>query len=147
MHDSHAPQNRQTENRQTENHQTGKGEIGKGETAHHKIDYVEFASATPQKSCDFFAAVFGWTFESFGPDYVAFHGAGLEGGFYRADLQSRAGDGGALIVFYSTDLEASERLVRRHGGQISKPVFAFPGGRRFHFTEPCGNELAIWSDR
>lgn len=113
---------------------------------HHKIDYVEFASADPQASCDFFASVFGWRFTWYGPDYVAFHGAGLEGGIYRADLRSRAGDGGALIVFYSRDLDASLALVRQHGASISKPVFSFPGGRRFHFLEPAGNELAIWSD-
>ena len=114
---------------------------------HHKIDYVEFASADPQASCDFFGAVFGWSFEWFGQDYVAFHGAGLEGGFYRADLRSRAADGGAMIVFYTEDLDASAALVCQHGATISKPIFAFPGGRRFHFLEPSGNELALWSDR
>ena len=113
---------------------------------HHKIDYVEFASADPQASCDFFASVFGWCFTWYGPDYVAFHGAGLEGGIYRDELRNRAGEGGALIVFYSHDLDASLALVRQHGASISKPVFAFPGGRRFHFLEPAGNELAIWSD-
>ena len=113
---------------------------------HHRIDYVEFASTDPQASCDFFASVFGWRFTWYGPDYVAFHGAGLEGGIYRADLRSRACDGGALIVFYSRDLDASLALVRQHGASISKPVFSFPGGRRFHFLEPAGNELAIWSD-
>ena len=114
--------------------------------AHHKINYVEFASAYLQQSCDFFAALFGWRRESFGPDYVAFHGAGLAGGFYRANLCSTASSGGALIVFYSADLDASLSLVTAHGGRIVKPVFAFPGGRRFHFTEPAGNEFAIWSE-
>jgi predicted enzyme related to lactoylglutathione lyase len=94
----------------------------------------------------FFAALFGWQCEPFGPDYIAFHGAGLAGGFYRDDLCSRSLSGGALIVFYSTDLDASLSLVTSHGGVIVKPVFAFPGGRRFHFTEPAGNEFAIWSD-
>ena len=78
--------------------------------------------------------------------HVAFHGAGLEGGLYRADLRSRANEGGAMIVFYSNDLDASLALVCEHGARISKPVFSFPGGRRFHFLEPSGNELAIWSD-
>ena len=114
--------------------------------AHHKINYVEFASSNPQQTCDFFAALFGWQCEPFGPDYIAFHGAGLAGGFYRDDLCSRSLSGGALIVFYSTDLDASLSLVTSHGGVIVKPVFAFPGGRRFHFTEPAGNEFAIWSD-
>ena len=113
---------------------------------HHKIDYVEFASADPQKMCAFFGAVLGWSFEWFGPDYVAFHGAGLEGGIYRSDLASRSADGGALIIFYSRDLEESEALVQHHGATIIKPVFEFPGGRRFQFAEPTGNEFGIWSN-
>lgn len=113
---------------------------------HHKIDYVEFASADPQKMCAFFGAVFGWSFEWFGPDYVAFHGAGLEGGIYHSDLATRSADGGALIIFYSRDLEESEALFRHHGATIIKPVFEFPGGRRFQFAEPTGNEFAIWSN-
>ena len=113
---------------------------------HHKIDYVEFASADPAATQAFFSAAFGWQFEAFGY-YTAFHGAGLAGGFYPAELTSRADAGGALIVFYSTDLAATERLVRQHGATIVKPVFAFPGGRRFHFAEPAGNEFGVWSDQ
>lgn len=117
------------------------------EPLHHKIDYVEFASADPKRMCDFFGAALGWSFEWYGEDYVAFHGAGLEGGIYRADLASRSADGATLIVFYSRDLEASERLFRTHGATIIKPVFSFPGGgRRFQFAEPTGNEFAVWSD-
>ena len=81
------------------------------EPRHHMIDYVEFASADPDQMYRFFEATLGWSFEWFGPDYVAFHGAGLEGGIYRADLASRSAEGGALIVFYSRDLDASEALV------------------------------------
>ncbi len=113
---------------------------------HHKIDYVEFASADPAATRAFFATTFGWQFEEY-ESYLAFHGAGLDGGIYSADLANRADAGGALIVFYSTDLAATERLVRQHGATIVTPVFAFPGGRRFHFTEPAGNEFAVWSDR
>ena len=101
------------------------------EPRHHMIDYVEFASADPQAMCAFFEATLGWSFEWFGPDYVAFHGAGLEGGIYRADVASRSADGGALIVFYSRDLEASEALVLSHGASSIKTVFDCPGGRRF----------------
>ena len=93
----------------------------------------------------FFEARLGWSFEWFGLDYVAFHGAGLEGGIYRADMASRSADGGALIVFYSRDLEASEALVLSHGASIIKPVFDFPGGRRFQFAEPTGNEFVCRS--
>ena len=113
---------------------------------HHKIDYVEFASVDPGVTRAFFAATFGWQFEEYG-SYLAFHGAGLDGGIYAADLASRADAGGALIVLYSADLAATERLVRQHGATIVKPAFSFPGGRRFHFTEPAGNEFAVWSDR
>ena len=113
---------------------------------HHKIDYVEFASRDPVATRAFFAAAFGWQFEEFG-HYTAFHGAGLDGGFYPADLVSRADVGGALIVFYSADLVATERLVRQHGATIVKPAFSFPGGRRFHFAEPAGNEFGVWSDK
>ena len=73
-------------------------------------------------------ALFGWQCEPFGPDYIAFHGAGLAGGFYRDDLCSRSLSGGALIVFYSTDLDASLSLVTSHGGVIVKPVLLFPAG-------------------
>ena len=114
---------------------------------HHKIDYVEFASADPKKTRDFFAETFAWSFEDYGDDYIAFSGAGLDGGIYRADLKSSADNGGALVVFYSQDIEATQSLVTTHGARIVKPIFSFPGGRRFHFTEPMGNELAVWSDK
>ena len=110
------------------------------------IDYVEFASADPRAMCDFLDATFGWSFECFGSAYVAFHGAGLEGGIYRADMASRSADRGALIVFYSRDLEASKALVLSQGASIIKPVFDFPGGRRVQFAEPTGNEFAFWSN-
>ena len=94
----------------------------------------------------FFEATLGWSFEWFGSGYVAFHGAGLEGGIYRDDMASRSADGGALIVFYSRDLEASEALILSHGASIIKPVFVCTGGRRFQFAEPAGNEFASWSN-
>ena len=78
-----------------------------------------------------------------GPDYVAFRGAWVEGGVYHADMESRSADGGALIVFYSRDLEASEALVLSHGASIIKPIFDFPGGRRFQFDEPTGKEFTF----
>ena len=84
----------------------------------------------------FFEATLGWSFEWFGPDYVAFHGAGLEGGIYRADMASRSADGGALIVFYSRDLKASEALVLSHGASIIKPILEFPSERRFSLPRP-----------
>ena len=94
----------------------------------------------------FFEATLGWSFEWFGPDYVAFHGAGLEGGIYRVDMVSQSVDGGALIVFYSHDLEVSEALVLSHGASSIKPVFDCPGGHQFQFAEPTGNEFACCSN-
>ena len=94
----------------------------------------------------FFEARLGWSFEWFGPDFVAFHGARLEGSVYRADMASQSADGGALIVFYSRDFEASEALVLSHEASIVKLILVFPGGRRFQFAEPTGNEFAFWSN-
>lgn len=113
---------------------------------HGKLDYVEFAAHDLDATKRFFAQAFGWTFEDYGPDYAAFADAGLDGGFYRADLKSRSETGGALLVFYSARLDETLAAVEAAGGTILKPVFEFPGGRRFHFAEPSGNEFAVWSD-
>jgi hypothetical protein len=113
---------------------------------HEKINYVEFPARDLPATKSFFTRAFGWSFQDYGPGYTAFSGQGLDGGFFRSDLASSIGNGAALIVFYSQDLEATEDKVRQSGGEISKPIFSFPGGRRFHFTEPSGNELAVWSD-
>ena len=113
---------------------------------HEKINYVEFPAARLERTKAFFEEVFGWEFEDFGPDYCAFAGQGLDGGFYRSELYSSTRNGAALIVFYSEDLEATQARIEAAGGRIEKPIFAFPGGRRFHFSEPCGNEFAVWSD-
>lgn len=113
---------------------------------HPRLNYVEFAAADLAATKAFFASAFGWTFVDYGPDYTAFADQGLDGGFYRAPLASRTETGGALLVFYSMDLEAALAKVQASGGQVIKPVFSFPGGRRFHFSEPSGNEFAVWSD-
>ncbi len=112
----------------------------------NKIDYVEFAAADLAGTKAFFAQVFGWKFTDYGPAYTAFSGSGLEGGFYSAELRSRHCEGGALIVLYSNDLEGTLGAVRSGGGEICKDIFSFPGGRRFHFLEPSGNELAVWTE-
>ncbi len=114
---------------------------------HEQINYVEFPARDLPQTKAFFTAAFGWVFQDYGPEYAAFSSKGLDGGFYRADLASSADNGGALIVLYSQDLEATQAKVEHAGGVIVKPIFSFPGGRRFHFTEPSGNELAVWSDR
>ncbi|MDO6682285.1 MULTISPECIES: VOC family protein [unclassified Oceanobacter] len=113
---------------------------------HGKLNYVEMAASNLEATKAFFNAAFGWQFIDYGPDYTAFADAGLDGGFYRAELASRVEQGGALLVFFSNHLEETLAAVEQAGGVIIQPIFAFPGGRRFHFTEPSGNELAVWSE-
>jgi predicted enzyme related to lactoylglutathione lyase len=114
---------------------------------HEKLNYVEYPSQNIPATKAFFAEVFGWSFVDYGPEYTAFSDQGLDGGFYRADMCSLSGNGAALLVFYSNDLEATQGKVIKAGGRILKPIFSFPGGRRFQFAEPGGNELAVWSDK
>lgn len=115
--------------------------------AHEKLNYVEFPAMHLDATKAFFNKAFGWTFDDYGPDYCAFIGEGLDGGFYRSELAARRDAGSALLVFYSAALEDTEAKVIAAGGVIVTPIFSFPGGRRFHFTEPSGNEFAVWSDR
>lgn len=113
---------------------------------HEKLNYVEFPSRNLSSTKAFFEAVFSWSFVDYGPEYTAFSGQGLDGGFFRSELASSTDNGAALLVFYSSQLEVTLDKVLQAGGTINKPVFSFPGGRRFHFVEPGGNELAVWSD-
>ncbi len=111
-----------------------------------KINYVEFPARDIEATKTFFTAVFGWSFDDYGPEYTAFADQGINGGFYRSDSASSTVSGGALIVLYSDTLEEMQERVEQAGGSILKSIFSFPGGRRFHFAEPSGNELAVWSD-
>ncbi len=113
---------------------------------HEKMNYVEFPAIDIQASKTFFSEVFGWSFEDYGPDYAAFSGQGLDGGFFRSELSSFCAKGGALIVFYSQDIETTQTKIEASKGEVVKEIFAFPGGRRFHFREPSGNEFAVWTD-
>ena len=114
---------------------------------HGKLNYVEFAVTDLAASKRFFTEAFGWQFEDFGPHYSAFTDQGLDGGLYQAEKVEAASahPSAPLLVFYSEQLEASLEKVRRAGGVISKEIFSFPGGRRFQFIEPGGNQLAVWS--
>ena len=114
---------------------------------HEKINYVEFPSQDIEKTKIFFTNAFGWEFQDFGPEYTAFSDQGLDGGFFKSELRSTTSNGGALIVFFSDDLESTLTKVENCGGVVVKPIFSFPGGRRFHFQEPSGNEFAVWSDK
>jgi len=113
---------------------------------HEKIDYVEFPAKDLAATKAFFETVFGWSFVDYGAEYTAFSEQPLDGGFYKSGLKASADKGSALIVFYSERLEETQANVEKAGGNIVKPIFAFPGGRRFHFTEPSGNEFAVWTD-
>jgi len=110
-----------------------------------KLNYVEFPATDIPATKKFFENAFNWKFEDFGPDYSSFSDQGLSGGFYKSDLTSVASKGSALLVLLSEDLEDTQSIVENVGGKISTQIFSFPGGRRFHFIEPSGNELAIWS--
>ena len=110
-----------------------------------QINYIEIPVTDPARARDFFAALFGWSFQEWGDDYISFNDGRLDGGFSRSAAAAAAT--GVLVVFYSADLERDLDRVQELGATISKDIFSFPGGRRFHFVDPVGNEYAIWSDR
>ncbi len=124
---------------------------------HHSFNYIELPATDLNVMKAFYAAALGWTYEDWGETYAAIKGAGLEGGLNANSAQEGVEPGqetkqapqceqaGPLVILYSNDLIASQAAVIKAGGIISVPVFEFPGGRRFHFKDPSGNELAIWS--
>jgi len=116
-----------------------------GQEEHDKrIDYIEFATTDIERSKAFYSAVFGWKTQDWGPDYTSFEDGRLTGGFRPEDAVE---GGGPLVVIYTVDLEALESNIKANGGTIVVEIFSFPGGRRFHFKDPVGNELAAWSDQ
>jgi predicted enzyme related to lactoylglutathione lyase len=114
---------------------------------HEKINYLEFPARDLEKTKTFFSDVFDWSFQDYGAEYTAFSNAGIEGGFFKSDLCAATKNGSALIVFYSEQLEKTQIKIEQAGGEITKPIFSFPGGRRFHFSDPSNNEYAVWSDK
>lgn len=114
---------------------------------HEKINYVEFPARDLEATKIFFEKAFSWSFTDYGPEYTAFEGQGLDGGFFKSNNACSAEAGSALIVFYSDSLEETLAKVLRSGGSEEKSIFSFPGGRRFHFKDPSGNEFAVWSDK
>lgn len=108
------------------------------------INYVEFKAKDLEAIKKFYSSAFGWKFTDYGPEYVAFNESGLEGGFMQWDDEVV---NGALVVLYHTKLEEIKETVIENGGEIVEDIFSFPGGRRFHFADPAGNHLAIWSDQ
>lgn len=111
--------------------------------AENRIDYVEIPVTDLKKASEFFGALFGWTFQSWGDDYMSFNDGRLEGGFCRA--AEPAPSSGVLVVFFSADLERDLERVQELGATVSQDIFSFPGGRRFHFVDPTGTEYAIWA--
>lgn len=111
-----------------------------------KINYVEMPSVNIESTKTFFSDAFGWSFVDYGPEYVAIENAGIDGGFFKSDHVATTENGSVLIVLYSADLEATLEKVEMNGGTIVKDIFPFPGGRRFHFKDPNGNEYAVWSE-
>ncbi len=108
-----------------------------------RIDYLEFTVPDVQVARRFFEAAFGWVFSDYGPDYQSFTDGRMDGGFTTGAPPS---SGGVLVVLYASDLADTEARVAAHGGRITRPVYEFPGGRRFHFEDPTGRELAVWSE-
>ena len=109
-----------------------------------RIDYIELKVADIGRSKAFYGSAFGWTFTDYGPNYASFADGRLEGGFATGQPVT---PGGPLVILYATDLEAIQRAVEAAGGRIAQPIYEFPGGRRFHFLDPDGYELAVWSER
>ena len=115
-------------------------------TKNNKISYIEIPAKNIEATKAFFTEVFGWSFVDYGPDYCSFSAQGVDGGFYKSDLVASTEKGSPLIVLYSNLLEATHEKIEQAGGEIIKPIFSFPGGRRFHFSDPNGNEYAVWSE-
>jgi predicted enzyme related to lactoylglutathione lyase len=113
---------------------------------HHKINYIEIPVKDIEASKRFFSKVFDWSFVDYGPDYTGITGAGIEAGLFVSDTTVSTSTGSVLVVLYSANLEQSQLSITNQGGEIIKPIFTFPGGRRFHFSDPNGNEYAVWSD-
>ena len=110
------------------------------------IDYIEMPSTNLPATKDFFAQLLGWSFQDYGPEYSSFHDGRMAGGFFASEITSTVAKGTPLIVFYSPDLEKMSGDVVRFGGRITREIFEFPGGRRFHFEPPGGGEFAVWSE-
>jgi len=122
------------------------GKLRSAMSRHHHIDYFELPARELAATKGFYSAAFEWNFTDYGPSYAGFTypGTDRESGGINGIADHT---GAPLAILYSDNLELSEEKVRSAGGKIVKPIFAFPGGRRFHFTDPAGNELAVWSDK
>ena len=119
--------------------------MSEGKHAHHAIDYIEFAVTDLAKAKSFYSQAFNWKFNDYGPEYAGIQKPGGEIGGLRLD--KKVSGGGPLVILFSNDLEKSVVQVKEAGGKILSGPYEFPGGRRFHFADPSGNELAVWSEK
>ena len=108
------------------------------------INYIEFKAKDLERTKTFYSKCFGWVFTDYGPTYIAFAESGLEGGFEKTESEIT---NGALVVLYHSHLIEIKSIIENAGGTITKDIFSFLGGSRFHFKDPNGNELAVWSDK
>ncbi|QJB37416.1 VOC family protein [Chitinophaga oryzae] len=108
---------------------------------HEQVQYLEFLSEDLERTKEFYSKSFGWKFTDYGPDYTAFEGDYVDGGF----TTGKPVKGTVMVILYSDDLEATQQKVKAAGGKIVQDIFSFPGGRRFHFSDPNGYELAVWA--
>ena len=121
-------------------------DVNSAMTKNNKINYIEIPAKNIEATKIFFSDVFGWSFVDYGPDYCSFTAQGVDGGFFKSDLVVSTKTGSPLIVLYSHSLEKIQAEIEQAKGKIIKPIFSFPGGRRFHFSDPNGNEFAVWSE-
>jgi len=112
---------------------------------HHTFDYVELAAPDIPAAKRFYTDAFGWSFTDYGPEYSGIHRPGGDAEMGGLNPARPAGPGVPLVILYSDDLDATYAAVQAAGGVIDEEPFEFPGGRRFHFTDPAGNALAVWS--
>jgi predicted enzyme related to lactoylglutathione lyase len=112
---------------------------------HHRINYIELNVTNITRAKQFYGAAFGWTFTDYGPAYCEFNDGQMKGGFALAEKTTTSG--GPLVILYTDHLEDLQESVKKHGAKITQSIYSFPGGRRFHFQDPEGYELAVWSER
>ena len=113
----------------------------------NQIDLIEFPFASPEELktvSRFFNTVFGWQFKEWGDTYYDTHHSGVTAGLNASTTKEQTMP---LAVIYADDLEATKDKVVKAGDKVTHPITAFPGGRRFAFTDPAGNQLAVWSDK
>jgi uncharacterized protein len=113
---------------------------------HHTIDYIELSVTDVAAARSFYSAAFGWEFNDYGPEYAGIRSPDGDGEVGGLAASAKISAGGPLVLLYSDDLDETIAAVKSAGGTVVKGPYAFPGGRRFHFTDPSGNELGVYAD-